>query len=166
MTGYFRCRPTPALSSSLDHEPIWYTEWSSNNSIRASQMHSRTRRGHVANTRQRTQRPVRLSTNHEPIWVIIISTIDLCQQWNLGEAVLAAVFLASQWEAVQLTKVIRTETIAFLHQGNDYSYFSLIIRTSRWNYGVETHRWVDQKLKIFKISFFGKIIWHFPQGYL
>ena len=58
MTGYFRCRPTPALSSSLDHEPIWYTEWSSNNSIRASQMHSRTRRGHVANTRPRTQRPV------------------------------------------------------------------------------------------------------------
>ena len=124
MTGYFRCRPTPALSSSLDHEPIWYTEWSSNNSIRASQMHSRTRRGHVANTRQRTQRPVRLSTNHEPVWVLIISTIDLCQQWNLGEAVLAAVFLASQWEAVQLTKVIRTETIAFLHQGNDYSFFS------------------------------------------
>lgn len=52
-----RCRPTPALSSSLDHEPIWYTEWSSNNSIRASQMHSRTRRGHFANTRPRPQRP-------------------------------------------------------------------------------------------------------------
>ena len=66
MTGYFRCRPTPALSSSLDHEPIWYTEWSSNNSIRASQMHSRTRRGHVANTRQRTQRPVRTSDQSGP----------------------------------------------------------------------------------------------------
>lgn len=52
-----RCRPTPALSNSLDHEPIWYTEWSSNTSIRASQMHSRSRRGHVSNSRTRAQRP-------------------------------------------------------------------------------------------------------------
>ena len=32
-----RARAIPRLSTALEHEPIWYTEWSSNNSLKPAQ---------------------------------------------------------------------------------------------------------------------------------
>jgi hypothetical protein len=55
-----RCRPTVPMSTSLDYEPIWYPDWSSNTSLRASQEHHArrtSRRGNLASARARSARP-------------------------------------------------------------------------------------------------------------
>lgn len=54
-----RARAIPRLSTALEHEPIWYTEWSSNNSLKPAQVFMRQSRrgGGLSQGRTRSQRP-------------------------------------------------------------------------------------------------------------
>jgi len=54
-----RARAIPRLSTALEHEPIWYTEWSSNNSLKPAQVFMRQSRrgGSLSQGRARSQRP-------------------------------------------------------------------------------------------------------------